>query len=230
LLETSPMIRALTFVLLTFAAITVSAQEAKSLFDGKSLEGWKGNTEIWSVKDGAITATVAAGQLKYNTFLIWQGGDVADFEFTCKYKMVGNNSGIQYRSKVLDAEKFILSGYQADIDATLKYSGINYEEKARGILAERGQRVTIGADGKKSVEAIGDATELGSKIRKEDWNDYRIVAKGNRLQHYINDTLMSEVIDEQSEKAAKSGVLGLQAHVGPAMTVQFKELKLKALK
>ncbi len=207
-------------------SVTASAQDAKSLFDGKTLDGWKGDPAVWSVKDGALTATVSDKQLKYNTFLIWQGGDVADFELTAKYKMVGNNSGIQYRSRILDAEKFIVGGYQGDIDATLKFSGINYEEKARGILAERGQRVTIGADGKKEVEAIGDAAELGQKIKKEDWNEFRIVAKGNRLQHYINGTLMSEVIDNQPEKAAKSGVLALQAHTGPAMVVQFKDLML----
>lgn len=209
-------------------SVTVSAQDAKSLFDGKTLDGWKGDPAVWSVKDGALTATVSDKQLKYNTFLIWQGGDVADFELTANYKMVGNNSGIQYRSKILDAEKFIVGGYQGDIDATLKFSGINYEEKARGILAERGQRVTIGADGKKEVEAIGDAAELGKNIKKEDWNEFRIVAKGNRLQHYINGTLMSEVIDNQPEKAAKSGVLALQAHQGPAMVVQFKDLMLKS--
>ncbi len=208
---------------------SASAQE-KSLFDGKTLEGWKGSPEVWSVKDGAITASVADKQLKYNTFLIWQGGDVSDFEFTCKYKMVGNNSGIQYRSKVLDAEKFICGGYQADIDASLKFSGINYEEKGRGILAQRGQRVTIAADESKKIESVGDAGELGKKIKKEDWNDYRVVAKGNHLQHYINGVLMSEVIDNQADKAAASGVLALQAHTGPAMTVQFKELKLKELK
>ena len=219
----------LALAIVAGSSTSVIAQE-KSLFDGKSLAGWKGSPEVWSVKDDAITATVADKQLKFNTFLIWQGGDVSDFEFTCKYKMVGNNSGIQYRSKLLDAEKFICGGYQADIDASLKYSGINYEEKGRAILAERGQRVTIAADGTKNVESIGDAAELGKKIKKEDWNDYRVVAKGNHLQHYINGVLMSEVIDNQPEKAATSGVLALQAHVGPAMTVQFKDLKLKELK
>lgn len=224
------MIRALTFALLTATAVTASAQEAKSLFDGKSLDGWKGNPEVWNVQDGAITGTVKKGQLKQNTFLVWQGGDVSDFEFTCKYKMVGNNSGIQYRSKVLDPEKFVVGGYQGDIDESLQYSGINYEEKGRGIIAQRGQKVTIGPDGKKSVEAIGDAAELGTKIKKQDWNDYRIVAKGNHLEHYINGTLMSEVIDDETDKAAKSGVLALQAHQGPDMVIQFKELKLKELK
>src|SRR5688500_12653697 len=89
------MIRALTLVLLTAASATAFAQDAKSLFDGKTMDGWKGDPAIWSVKDGALTATTSEGQLKYNTFLVWQGGDVSDFELTAKYKMVGGNSGIQ---------------------------------------------------------------------------------------------------------------------------------------
>jgi len=227
------MIRALhlfAFALMTASAASGFAQEAKSLFDGKTLDGWKGDPAIWSVSEGALTAKTEKGQLKYNTFLVWQGGDVADFELTAKYKMVGGNSGVQYRSRLIDPEKFIVGGYQADIDSSPKYSGINYEEKARGILAERGQKVTIAADGKKTVEPIGDAAELQKSIKSEDWNEYRIVAKGNHLQHYINGVLMSEVIDNQADKAATKGVLALQAHTGPPMVVQFKDIQIKELK
>ncbi len=220
----------LAAVVLAGLSASASAQEGKSLFDGKSMEGWKGDPAVWSVKDGALTATTGEGQLKYNTFLVWQGGDVADFELTAKYKMVGGNSGIQYRSTLKDAEKFIVGGYQADIDSKPRYSGINYEEKGRGILCERGQKVTIGADGKKVIEQIGDAAELQKNIKMEDWNDYRIVAKGNHLQHYINGVLMSEVIDNQSDKAATKGILALQAHQGPPMVVQFKDIVIRELK
>jgi hypothetical protein len=202
-----------------------------SLFNGKDLTGWKGDKAYWSVQDGALTAkTTPENLLKYNTFLIWEGGQPADFELRVKYKIVGGNSGVQYRSKVIDEAKFICSGYQADIDSSPRYSGMNYEEKARTILAERGQKVTIGADGKKEPVAIGDKDELQAKIKNEDWNDYRIVAKGNHLEHYINGVLMSEVIDNQKDKAATSGIIALQAHQGPPMTVQFKDLKIKELK
>src|SRR5262245_26698204 len=119
-------------------AATAVAEE-KSIFNGKDLDGWKGNTEIWSVKEGAITGTTTNEKpLQFNTFLVWQGGQPANFELRAKYKMVGNNSGIQYRSKVIDEEKFIVGGYQADIDASLQFSGINYEERRRGMLARRG--------------------------------------------------------------------------------------------
>ena len=205
-----------------------------SIFNGKDLSGWKGDKEFWSVQDGALTAKTGPDSKltkeKYNTFLIWEGGKPADFELRLKYKIVGGNSGVQYRSKVLDEAKYIVGGYQADIDSAPKYSGMNYEEKFRTFLAERGQKVTIGADGKKEITPIGDKDELQAKIKNEDWNDYRIVAQGNHLQHYINGVLMSEVIDNQKDKAATSGVIALQAHQGFVMTVQFKDVRLKELK
>jgi hypothetical protein len=202
-----------------------------SLFNGTDLSGWKGNKEYWSVTDGAITGrTTPENLLKYNTFLIWEGGKPADFELRLKYKIVGGNSGVQYRSRVVDEEKFVVSGYQADIDSSPKFTGINYEEKARAILALRGERVTITADGKKEAEVFGDKEELMKKVHSEDWNEYTIIAKGNRLQHIINGVLMSEVIDNQTEKAAKSGIIAFQVHQGPPMTVQFKDVRLKELK
>jgi hypothetical protein len=202
-----------------------------SLFNGKDLSGWKGDKAYWSVQDGAITAkTTAENPLKYNTFLIWEGGQPGDFELRAKYKIVGGNSGVQYRSKMLDEAKFICSGYQADIDATLRYAGMCYEEKGRGFLAPRGDKVTIGSDGSKTVAKIGSPEELQTKIKSDDWNEYRIVARGNHLEHYINGTLMAEVIDNQKDKAAASGVLALQVHQGPPMTIQFKDLRLKELK
>ncbi len=82
--------------------------------------------------------------------MIWQGDYPENFELTAQFKIEGGNSGIQYRSKVIDEEKFIVGGYQADIDFSNKFAGILYEEKGRGILAKRGETVTIDADGEKS--------------------------------------------------------------------------------
>ena len=220
--------------LATCSASAADADGSVRLDNGKDLTGWKGDTNYWSVEDGTLTAkTTADGKLtkeKYNTFLVWEGGNPADFELTLKYKIVGGNSGVQYRSRVIDEAKFIVGGYQADIDSSPKYTGINYEEKARGVIAQRGEKVTIGADGTKEVEKFGDAAELQTKVKNEDWNEYRIVAKGNHLQHYVNGVLMSEVIDNQKDKASTAGVLALQAHQGYTMTVQFKEIQLKELK
>jgi len=224
-----------TILLLGLVASFSSAEDGFVRLDnGKDLTGWKGDPEFWSVQDGALTAkTTLDSRLtkeKYNTFLVWQGGKPADFELRLQYKIVGGNSGIQYRSRVVDDAKFIVSGYQADIDASPKYTGINYEERARAILTQRGEKVTVGADGQKEVEKFADPVELQSKVKNEDWNEYRIVAKGNHLQHYVNGVLMSETIDNQKDKAATSGVIALQAHAGHAMTVQFKDIQLKELK
>lgn len=223
---------ALAYAMFGTAGVIRAADEEgfEPIFNGRDLSGWEGDEEYWSVEDGAITArTTPDNLLKYNTFLVWTEGKPADFELRLKYKIVGGNSGVQYRSRVIDEEKYVVSGYQADIDSTPRYSGILYEEKARGILAERGQKVVIGSDGEKQAETFADAAELQQKIKREEWNDYRIVARGNHLQHYINGVLMSEVIDNQADKAAESGVIALQAHQGPAMTVQFKDLRMKKL-
>lgn len=208
-----------------------TGQEAEAIFNGKDLTGWRGNLELWSVQDGCITGRTTDEQpIQFNTFLIWDG-EVADFELELDYKIgSAGNSGIQYRSQILDKDKFIVGGYQADIDATMKYAGINYEEKGRGILAQRGTRVILKPGKEKGIEEFGDAEQLGKEIHAEEWNHYRIVARGNKLSHFINDHLTSEVIDEDTEHAASKGVLAFQVHRGPAMVIQFKNIKLRQIK
>lgn len=216
---------------LSLVAPTYAQEEFREIFNGEDLKGWKGNENLWSVEDGAITGkTTDEDPIPFNTFLIWEEQQVGDFELVLEYRMIGGNSGIQYRSRVLSEEDFVVGGYQADIDASLKFAGINYEEKGRGILAQRGTRVTISDAGEKEVERFGDAKELGEVIEAETWNRYRIVAQGNKLSHFINDKLMSEVIDEQSEKSASEGVLAFQVHRGPAMTIQFRNIRFRELK
>ena len=212
---------------------TQSAQAAddepgfKSLFNGKDLSGWDGNPKFWSVKDGTITGqTTAENPTSGNTFLIWRDGTVDDFELRLSYKMVGGNSGIQYRSK--DFGNWVVGGYQGDFEAGDTYSGILYEERGRGILAQRSQKTEIGPDGKVTVVAsLGDTKDIQTGIKKEDWNEYVILAKGNELTHIINGRVTAQVIDEQPEKRAMSGILALQLHAGPAMTVQFKNIRIK---
>lgn len=233
----SRCVASLCFVALTFlplASSRVSAQDAgfTALFNGKDLAGWRGDTTRWSVTDGAITGkTTPETLLKYNTFLVYEGSKPADFELRLKYRIVGGNSGVQYRSKVIDEEKFVVTGYQADIDSSPKYTGMNYEEKGRTFLAQRGEKVEVAADGsKKVVASLGDKDELQKKVKNEDWNDLTIVAKGHHLTQFINGVLMSEVIDNQKDKAAASGIIALQLHQGPPMTVQFKDIRIKELK
>ena len=215
------------------------------LFNGKDLSGWQGNPDLWSVKDGTILGqTQAEPKLTHNTFLVYTNADVDDFELRFSYRIEKGNSGVQYRSKVRGQGKFgpIVGGYQADFEANKTFSGILYEEQGRGILAQRGQKTVIKEieeekDGKPrkitKVEvtgSLGKSEEIQAKIKHEDWNDYVVIAKGNHLQHFINGMATVDVTDEQPSKAAKSGVLALQIHVGPPMIVQFKDIRLKSLK
>ncbi|MDB6024698.1 MAG: rane-bound dehydrogenase domain protein [Verrucomicrobiales bacterium] len=210
----------------------------KSIFNGKDLSGWEGRSEFWSVKDGVIHGqTTPEHPVLTNTFLIWTNGEVGDFELRCSYRIVPNNdkgfgnSGIQYRSKIMDTNYWIVGGYQADFEAGKKYSGILYEERGRGILAERGQKVVIHADGKKEeVGSVGKSEEIQAAIHDKEWNEYRVIAKGNHLQHFINDKQTIDLVDEQEAAAAKKGVLALQIHKGEPMTVEFKALRLRMIK
>jgi Domain of Unknown Function (DUF1080) len=227
MLRTFPALLALALL----ACCALADEKPKSLFNGKDLSGWEGDPAIWSVEDGAIVGRLTAEQpLENNTFLIWNGGDLSDFRLRLEYKIEGGNSGVQYRSRLIDPEKWIVGGYQADIVDGPEYSGILYDERGtRGILAARGQRVTIAADGKRETEQFADAAELQKSIRKSDWNKYTIIARGARLRHKINGKLMSETIDREREKSAKSGILALQVHQGPPMTVRFRNIRLAKL-
>lgn len=233
------MIRSALCSLFVLGLSAVTFAGERQLFNGKDLTGWHGRSDLWSVKDGAITGqTVADKPIGNNTFLVWTEGEVSDFELTFKYRIVAGNSGMQYRSKVVSENETtgpIVGGYQADFEAGKTYSGINYEERGRGILALRGERTKLTADPNdknKMVKSVVGKTEktseeLQAAIKNEDWNEYRIVAKGNTLQHYINGNLTSEVVDEHTERFTAKGKLALQLHAGPAMIVQMKDVVLK---
>jgi len=211
------------------------------IFNGKDLTGWTGNPDLWSVKDGAIVGqTTAEHPAKGNTFLIWTNGALADFELRLSFKIAPNNdkgfanSGIQYRSQVVDEKHWVVGGYQADLEAGPTYTGILYDERGvaggRNIMAARGEKVVWDKDGKKQVTGKLDGAEQAqTSIVQGLWSEYRMVAQGNHLQHFINDHQTVDVTDECEAKALKSGVLALQLHQGPPMTVQFKNIRLKKL-
>lgn len=207
----------------------------KAIFNGKDLTEWDGNPKFWSVKDGTITGqTTAENPTRGNTFIVWKGGTVEDFELRLSYKIVGGNSGIQYRSKVVNQANWVVGGYQGDFEAGTRFSGILYDEAGvaggRGIMAERGEKVIWDKDCKKQVTgSVGKSDEIQARIKKEDWNDYVIIAKGSHLRHFINGVPTVDVTEECESKQLKSGVLALQLHQGPPMTVQFKNIRIKPL-
>lgn len=226
---------ALTAVLLAlgvFPGLSLSQDSGKAgfqnLFDGKSLDGWKGAEGFWAVADGEIRGeTTSENPTKGNTFLVWQGGEVADFEFSCEVKFEGNNSGVQYRSESVGEAGLVLKGYQADLHPKPEYFGMMYGEKLgkRGIIATRHQRVEFAADESKKVLAEAAPS---TNIAPTDWNRLRIVAVGNRLVHLVNGVVTVDITDNHPLSLA-SGRLGLQLHAGPPMKVAFRELQYRPL-
>jgi putative heme-binding domain-containing protein len=213
---------------------TVQAQDGfKSIFNGKDLTDWEGQDALWKVENGAIVGTTHPVTLENNTFLIWQGPEVANFHFKAKLKLVGDsNSGIMYRSQQLDGS-FVLSGNQLDIHPKPANMGMLYSEKTgRGIIALRGQKAVVPAEvdakGKSKAKVTGD---LGSKpvFKVDQWNEYEVIAVGKRLIHKINGVVTVDVTD-RFPGAATKGLLGLQLHKGPPMVITVKDLQLKRLK
>ena len=209
-----------------------------SLFDGKTLKNWDGDPKFWSVKDGAITGiTTKETPTRGNTFAIYTGDQkLTDFDLRIDFKIIGGNSGIQYRSfkKAGNQDGWRIGGYQADFESGDRYSGICYGEAFRGILSLRGQKTTLSLNDKgklqKKSETFGDTNEIGKAVKKKEWNSYRIVADGFHFTHYINGVKTTELIDNDEKNRRADGLLALQLHAGPPMNVQFKNIKVKHLK
>ena len=204
----------------------------ESIFDG-TLKNWDGDPVYWKAENGTLVGEVRPDTLlKRNSFIIWRGGELADFELKLEYRVSAEgNSGINYRSIEVPDVKWAMRGYQDDIDGKDKWSGQNYEERGRTFLAYRGQSVLL-LPGKppQVTKELGDRAELQKKVLKNDWNQVHIIARGNLLQHFTNGVLMSEVRDEDPEKRRASGMLGVQVHVGPPMKIEFRNIRVKRLK
>jgi hypothetical protein len=179
-----------------------------SLFNGKDLTGWTGMPGLWSVKDGFITAQT--NQLQGgNTFLIYDH-PFKDFELEAKFILVDlkGNSGIQIRSKVLDAAKWSVGGYQSDIGKG--WHGALYEERGRGVLAKPGKEQT-------------------PQVKGDDWNHFRIVARGPTVTQVLNGTTTIEFTDQDEAKRPVEGVIALQYHTPGGFEVRFKDLRIRPL-
>ena len=205
----------------------------QTIFDGKSLSGWDGDPDFWRVEGGEIVGeTKADHQPKQNTFLIWRGAKPGDFELKMQYKLTGAqaNSGLQYRSVELpDVAKWVLKGYQADIDVAQTYTGQLYEERGRGFVALRGQISYVPEGGKPgSIGSTGDSNELKGFIHADDWNDLHIIARGNTLIHILNGHVMSVTIDDDKAGRKMDGVIGIQLHkTTAAMKMEVKNVRIK---
>jgi hypothetical protein len=206
------------------------------MFNGKDLSGWEGMEGFWSVKDGVISGSEVKEKSR-QTFLIYKAIPVtSDFEMHYKYKFAtpDGNSGVQFRSKVVnEKDPFRIGGYQADCDAKAGYDGSIYDEAGiaggRGTMSNRGEKTVWDADNKRHDEPLSKTNaDLKKDIHVGDWNDVVLVVNGNHVTYTINGELMTELTDE-SPKAVKEGLIGLQLHAGFNMDIQFKDLKIKLL-
>jgi hypothetical protein len=217
--------------LLFLARSSAADSDFKPIFNGRDLAGWEGDPRLWSVSEGAIRGETTLERMTTgNTFLIWRSGVLKDFELKLKVRIRNGNSGVQYRSQ--DLGKNVVSGYQAEVDNTPGKAGFLYHEKGRKYLAIVGEKVEIDETQKpKVVGQLADKKELIAKgyYKAKDWNDYRIVARGNHLAHYINDVQVVDVIDNDPKGRSLEGILALQIHAGPPMLVEFKDILLKPL-
>lgn len=202
------------------------------IFDGSSLKGWDADPDFWRVENGEIVGeTTAAHQPKQNIFCIWKGGSPADFDLRLEYKLTGEtgNSGIQYRSVELpDVAKWVMKGYQADIDGKQQYTGQVYEERGRGFLALRGQIAYVPNGGKVGSIGATGGDDLKSTIKDGNWNEMVIIARGNTLVQMINGRVMSMLIDDDTANRKMSGEIGIQLHkTTAAMKIESRNIRIK---
>lgn len=218
--------RLLPFLGASFIAVSC-AQDPKPGFSSQSLTNWQGAEGLWRVKDGQIIGSTVGQTIEANSFLIWTGGEVEDFVLRATVRVEGqNNSGIQYRCERPDPDGFGLVGYQCDVHPAGEYLGMVYEEgTGRGILARRGESVVVAGDGRVVVAGKnGDATRWDVA----EWNEYVIVAAGRRVTHFVNGVATADFVDGEG-LGRRKGLIGLQLHSGPPMTVFAKDLRLERM-
>lgn len=207
----------------------------EQLFDGKTLKGWRGDPAKWSVQDGAITGESNA-TTPVSTFLI-HDGSYGDFELRFKYRISDTgNSGFQFRSAVIDAEKFEVAGYQANVvPPSQEYRfAMLWDHKGRSEIGLLGEKIEISNDNGKLVRNVQSGvnpirTVLGAYRPNPEWNEYVVVAHGNHIVHVVNGYLALDAVDNDP-KARREGVFALQIeHFGTPMKVQFKDIRVKRL-
>ena len=226
---------------------TIGKEGYQLIFDGKTLEGWEYDPVYWRVENGALVGEITPSTLlKRNSFIIKKDLILSDFELIVEYRVSERgNSGINYRSEKIDTLPYAMRGYQSDINGQNNYTGQNYEERGRTTLAYQGQQTIVNGPENTSplrdniknnawtktvvTGSLGSTDSLRAQIRNADWNECHLIIKGNRLLHYINGVLMSDVTDNDTANRKFSGSLGVQVHVGPPMKIEYRNFRVKKL-
>ena len=235
----SGMMRPIVLIVVcsTVASATIHAADKDGftpIFDGKSLVGWhvvpKKQKAAWSVRDGVLVGS----SIGTGSDLIWKDDKLGDFELKLQYRFrTKGNSGIHVRGLLGESKTHRVKGYHADFG----HVGIgpqvlgawDFHGVPRGSnLVSRGQRVVIDEQGRKHFSKIEGAV-TPKDVKKGEWNDVHVVARGHRLYFKINGKIASEVIDKERSKRIDRGIIGLQLHGGDRMTIEFKNIRLRRL-
>jgi hypothetical protein len=190
------------------AAPRVLGQEPgqfRPLFNGKDFTGWvtPENQSLFTVENGEIVGRTTDERLKKNEFLATEK-PYGDFVLKAKVKIRNGNSGIQFRSR--RTPEGVVSGPQADVADG--YWGLLYEERGRGFLDDQ-------------------RAKAKPLVKKDDWNEFVITAKGQHITIVFNGT---RIIDREDPKIDKEGIIALQVHVWPEpMEVRFKDIEIAEL-
>jgi hypothetical protein len=206
----------------------------ESIFDGKTLDGWKAaDMSFWTVEEGAITAKITEEKpTERNHYLVYQGGALADFELKLRHRILSPhsvNGGFQFRSEMFDGDiPDDCRGYQVDNNTKTPWLARLYDEFGRHTLAWRGEKTVFTPAGEKKTERSPMADEP-AWFELESWHEYHLIARGPQLTLKINGRIVAEVSDYDPKQQDFSGILALQLHSGPPMTVQFKDVRVKRL-
>lgn len=202
------------FFSLCFSLANAQAAEPIALFNGKTLEGWEGDTEhTWRVEQGAITAGSLTAAAARNEFLSTKK-EYANFDLRLKFKIEGDvkvNAGVQFRTKRIPNHHEV-SGFQADIGPG--YFGCLYDESRRNRMLGTASKETIN-------EALG-------KVAADGWHEYRIRAEGNHIQLWLNGVPTVDYT-ETDPKIDTSGIIAVQIHGGMQGKIMYKDLQLEPL-
>ncbi len=193
----------------------VAAEEKKSdsittvIFDGKTLEGWDGDTSVFRVEQDSIIGGQLKDKIPHNFFLSSKE-EYSDFELTLEFRLIGEgtNAGVQLRSKrIPDHHEMI--GYQADLGQD--YWGALYDESRRN-----------------KILAAPKKEELDKVLKRDDWNKYRILCEGRHIQLWINDFKTVDYT-EADEAIEQKGLIALQIHGGPPGEAHYRNIRIRRI-
>jgi hypothetical protein len=218
--------RTLRLLLLTLALPAFAEDGFKPLFNGKDLSGWEAEPGLWKVEEGVLVGTSEPGKPKTNSFLIWKG-TAKDFEIRATIKVVGdNNSGVQYRSKTLpQITPWTVMGYQCDVHPAEVHTGMTYEERGRGIFGYNGMDVVMDPTGQRWL--VGERPRVQADLSQ--WNEFTVIARGNRLEHKVNGQTTSVFVDHDEKGRSLDGLIAIQLHAGNPHKTYVKQVLLKIL-